>query len=100
MDSTRELDQIRRELTRLEEKNSTAIVSITRLEAASDEKFSNILKCLESIQRDMDTLRDSISNLESMATKGETSLKTLLWVGGTVAAITTLLLTIYSYIPK
>jgi len=100
MDSTRELDQIRREMSRIEEKSSTAIVSIARLEAVSEEKFTNILKCLENIQRDMDTLRNSISSLESMASKGETSLKTLLWVGGTVGAITTLLLTIYSYIPK
>ena len=49
---------------------------------------------------DMENLNSSVAKLQTLATEGKTSLKTLLWLGGAVAAATTLALTLYSYIPK
>ena len=100
MEPTRELDQIRSELDKLHDRTNATKTALSTLEALTAAQQHQIMTVLEAIQRDMDTMRDSISSLQSLATKGETSLKTFLWIGGTIAAITSFILMIYSYIPK
>lgn len=100
MEPTRELDQIRSELDRLHDRTNATKLDVTALQATTEQRFEHILKCLEAMKTDMEALNSSVSNLQTLATEGRTSLKTLLWLGGAVAAATTLILTIYSYTPK
>lgn len=100
MEQTRELDQIRSELDRLHDRTTSARLEITALQATTEQRLNHILTCLEALRTDMEALNESVSNLQTLATEGRTSLKTLLWLGGAVAALTTLVFTIYSYSPK
>ena len=96
----RELDQIRVELDRLQDRTTNVRIDVTALESKTEQRFDHILACLETIRKDMETLSTSVQQLETLATEGRTSLKTLLWVGGAVAGVTAFLLMIYGYIPK
>lgn len=100
MEPTRELDQIRSELDRLHDRTTATRMDVTALQATTQQRFEHILQCLEAMRSDMETLNTSVANLQTLATEGRTSLKTLLWLGGAVAAATTIILTLYSYIPK
>lgn len=100
MEPTRELDQIRSELNKLHDRTTAARLETTALQATTEQRFNHILNCLEVIKSDMEALNQSVGNLQTLATEGRTSIKTLLWLGGAVAAITTLFFTIYSYTPK
>jgi hypothetical protein len=100
MEPTRELDQIRVELDRLREQTVSTRLDVTALQATTDQRFNHIVNCLEAMKADMEALNHSVSSLQTLATEGRTSLKTLLWVGGAVAAVTTFLLTIYNYSPN
>ena len=99
MEPTRELDQIRTELDKLHDQTTLTRIEVTALQATTDQRFNHILNCLEAMKADMEALNGSVSSLQTLATEGRTSLKTLLWVGGAVAAVTTFLLTIYNYSP-
>ena len=100
MEPTRELDQIRSELNRLHDRTTSTRLEVTALQATTEQRFDHILQCLEAMKVDMENLNSSVAKLQTIATEGRTSLKTLLWLGGAVAAATTLALTFYSYIPK
>lgn len=100
MERTRELDQIRSELDKLHDRTNSTKIEVTALQATTEERFNHILNCLEAMKRDMEALNQSVMSLQTLATEGRTSLKTLLWIGGAVAAVTTFLLTIYSYNPR
>ena len=100
MEPTRELDQIRSELDKLHDRTNATKAALSTFEALTTTQQTQIMHCLEAIQKDMDTMREAVASLQSLATKGETSLKTFLWIGGTIAAITSFLLMLYSYIPK
>lgn len=100
MEPTRELDQIRSELNRLHDRTNATKIDITALQATTEQRFNHILNCLEAMRGDMKALNESVMSLQTLATEGRTSLKTLLWIGGAVAAVTTFLLTIYSYTPR
>lgn len=100
MEPTRELDQIRSELNRLHDHTNATKIDITALQATTEQRFNHILNCLEAMRGDMEALNESVMSLQTLATEGRTSLKTLLWIGGAVAAVTTFLLTIYSYTPR
>lgn len=100
MEPTRELDQIRSELDRLHDRTTSTKLEITALQATSEQRLNHILTCLEALRSDMEVLNESVANLQTLATEGRTSLKTLLWLGGAAAAATSLFFTLYSYAPK
>lgn len=100
MDSERELDQIREDIDKLHDRSNNNKVKIAALEATERERYEHILTSLERLREDMEEMNDSIRALQSLATEGKTSLKTLLWVGGFVAAITSFIFMIMSYLPK
>lgn len=100
MEPTRELDQIRSELDRLHDRTNATRLEVTALQATTEQRFEHILNCLEAMKADMETLNSSISSLQTLATEGQTSLKTLLWLGGAVAGITAFFIMLYDMLPK
>jgi hypothetical protein len=52
------------------------------------------------MNKQMDELHACVSSLRSLATQGRTSIKTLLWLGGAVAAISGYFLMISDYFIK
>jgi hypothetical protein len=100
MEANRELDQIRTELNSLHERSNNNKIAIATLEAVNEQRFDNILACLENVQKRIEEQNASISMLQSLAHEGKTSLKTLLWIGGFIASISAFFLMIYDFIPK
>ena len=49
------------------------------------------------MRQDMEIMGQSISALKDLATQGQTSLRTLLWVGGASAAVLGFFLMVYDY---
>jgi len=100
MEPTRELDQIRSELNRLHDRTTATKLDVTALQATTEQRFEHILNCLEAMKHDMESLNASISSLQTLATEGQTSLKTLLWLGGVVAGVTAFFIMLYDLFPK
>jgi len=100
METSRELDQVRSELNTLHERTNSNKVAIATIEAVNEQRFDHILACLETVKKELEAQNASISNLQSMATEGKTSLRTLLWIGGFIASVTAFFLMVYDNIPK
>jgi hypothetical protein len=100
MEPTRELDQIRSELNRLHDRTTATKLDVTALQATTEQRFDHIINCLEAMKQDMESLNNSITSLQTLATEGQTSLKTLLWLGGAIAGISAFLLMLYDFFPK
>lgn len=97
MDSTRELDQIRVELDRLHDRTNSNKLEITSHEAVCEERYQQIVLTLAQMRGDMEAMGQAIADLKDLATQGQTSLRTLLWVGGATAALLGFFLMIYDY---
>ena len=93
---TRELDQIRAELNSLHTRSNDNKVAIATLEAVNEQRYENILECLEKLRKDYEAQSSVIAELQAVATEGRSSLRTLLWVGGLVSGIITLYYTMIS----
>lgn len=100
METSRELDQIRAELNSLHERSNNNRTAIATLEGVNEQRFDHILACLETMKKEMEEQNASISSLQSLATEGKTSLKTLLWVGGFIASLAAFFIMIYETLPK
>jgi SMC interacting uncharacterized protein involved in chromosome segregation len=100
MDTVRELNKIQEDIDKLHDRTNSAQIKIAALEAVEKERYDNLVNVLDMLKKDINELNVSVRSLQSLATEGKTSLRTLLWVGGLIAALTTFILTIYSYIPK
>lgn len=99
-DSERELNQIREDIDKLHDRSNNNKVKIAALEATERERYEHILASIDKLRQDIESMNESVRALQSLATEGKTSLRTLLWVGGTVAALTSFILMIMSYIPR
>jgi chromosome segregation ATPase len=97
MDSTRELDQIRSELDRLHDRTNANKTEIASHEAVCEERYQQIVLTLGQMREDMEAMSQTVSELKDLATQGQTSLKTLLWVGGASAAVFGFFLMVYDY---
>ena len=100
VDNLRELDQIQQELDRLHERSQTNKANISAHEAVCEERYNNIITTMNAISDEMSLMHKKVNEMSELATQGKTSLKTLLWVGATVAAITTFISVIINIIPK
>lgn len=100
MSAERELDQIRDDIDKLHNRSNNNAVKIATLEATEKERYEHILASLERLREDVEEMNAAVRSLQSLATEGRTSLKTLLWVGGFVAALTSFVFMIMSYIPR
>ena len=96
----RELDQVRSELDKLHERSTRNGTEISAHEAVCEERYKHISKSLDDMNKQMDELHTCVSSLRSLATQGRTSIKTLLWLGGAVAAISGYFLMISDYFIK
>jgi prefoldin subunit 5 len=83
---TRELDQIRKEIDRLEEQTNTLQTGLVRIQTLGEERHKNLIAYLDTIQKEQTEIKTCLHNLQTLATEGRTSLRTILWLGGAVAA--------------
>lgn len=100
MEPTRELDQIRAEIDKLHDRTNNVKITVTTLEATTEQRFNHIIECLEALRRDLEVMNGSVSSLQTLASEGRTSLKTLLWLGGAVAGATAFFIMVYDLFPK
>jgi uncharacterized protein YceH (UPF0502 family) len=100
MAEIRELDQIRSELDRLHDRTTSNSTEISSHEAVCEERYKHISQSLDDMSTNMSQLHSAIANLQELATQGKTSITTLLWVGGAVAAITGYFFMVSDYFTK
>ena len=83
----RELDQIQAELEVLHERSQSNKLNIASHEATCEERYHNILQMLDSAQKQHDQMHKEILALNSLAAQGQSTIKTLFYVGGFVTAV-------------
>ncbi len=99
-DNTRELNQIQTELDRLHERSQGNKANISAHEAVCEERYAQIMNSMITMHEEIQTLHKKVDDVSDLATQGRTSLKTLLWIGGVVASIITLLTMIINVFPR
>tara|TARA_Y100001972_G_scaffold114458_1_gene150098 strand:- start:1233 stop:1538 length:306 start_codon:yes stop_codon:yes gene_type:complete len=99
-DNVRELDQIQGELDRLHERSQSNKANMTAHEAVCEERYNNIMQAMNEIRGELKSMHYKIEGVSELATKGKTSLKTLLWVGGAIASVTAFIVMIVNVFPK
>lgn len=97
MDYQRELNKVQKDLETAFSKIESTNLSVVELQATHREQYNKIVSTLEQLNKDMQTLSAAVKTLESLATQGRTSLKTLLWVGGFIAAFATFIFNITGF---
>ena len=98
--NVRELDQIQIELDRLHERSQSNKANMTAHEAVCEERYNNIIQTMNEIRGELKAMHYKIEGVSELATKGKTSLKTLLWVGGAIAGLTAFIIMIINVFPK
>ena len=99
-DNVRELDQIQVELDRFHERSQSNRANMTAHEAVCEERYNNIMSMMNEIRGELKAMHYKIEGVSELATKGRTSLKTLLWVGGAIASVTAFIVMIINMFPK
>ena len=99
-DNVRELDQIQGELDRLHERSQSNKANMTAHEALCEERYNNIMSMMNEIRGELKAMHYKVNGGSELATKGRTSLKTLLWVGGAIASVTAFIVMIVNVFPK
>jgi chromosome segregation ATPase len=92
MDYERELNHLQKELDKVIIKIETTSLTVAALQATHKEQYETIVHTLQQVKTDMQELSAAVRSLESLATQGKTSLKTLLWLGGLIAAFITFII--------
>ena len=100
MNDVRELDQIQIELERLHERSQNNKAEISSHEAVCEERYLNIVKMFERMEKQMCKMDKEIEGIRDLATTGRASLKTLLWVGGLSVGMISLLSMIINILPR
>ena len=98
--NVRELDQIQGELDRLHERSQSNKANMTAHEAVCEERYNNIMQTMNEIRGELKAMHYKVNGVSELATKGRTSLKTLLWVGGAIASVTAFIVMIINMFPK
>ena len=99
-DNVRELDQIQVELDRLHERSQSNRANMTAHEAVCEERYNNIMSMMNEIRGELKAMHYKVNGVSELATKGKTSLKTLLWVGCAIASVTAFVVMIVNVFPK
>tara|TARA_S200000501_G_C20323732_1_gene525621 strand:+ start:184 stop:483 length:300 start_codon:yes stop_codon:yes gene_type:complete len=71
----------------LHERSQETKTHLSTHEAVCEERYENILSTFTSYEEKLDSVHKEILELKTLATQGKTSLRTLFFVGTTVAAI-------------
>ena len=99
-DNVRELDQIQGELDRLHERSQSNKANMTAHEAVCEERYNNIMSMMNEIRGELKAMHYKVNGVSELATKGRTSLKPLLWVGGAIASVTAVIVMRVNVFPK
>ena len=100
MPESRELDQIHSELEVLHERSQNNKLNIASHEATCEERYHNILQMLEASQKQHDEMHKEIQKLNGLATQGQSTIKTLFYVGGFAVAASAFVYTIMQIFPR
>jgi predicted amino acid dehydrogenase len=98
--NTRELDQIQGELDRLHERSQSNKANISAHEAVCEERYNNIILTMNAMNDEMKLIHKKVNEVTELATQGKTSLKTLLWLGASVAALATFISVVINIFPR
>jgi predicted amino acid dehydrogenase len=98
--NTRELDQIQGELDRLHERSQSNKANISAHEAVCEERYNNIILTMNAMNDEMKLIHKKVNEVTELATQGKTSLKTLLWLGASVAAVATFISVVINIFPR
>lgn len=98
--NTRELDQIQGELDRLHERSQSNKANISAHEAVCEERYNNIILTMNAMNDEMKLIHKKVNEVTELATQGKTSLKTLLWLGASVAAFATFISVVINIFPR
>jgi phage host-nuclease inhibitor protein Gam len=99
-DNTRELDKVQVEIDRLHERSQANKTNISAHEAVCEIRHEMIMENITALSEEIKAMHKKLNNVSELATKGKTSIHTLLWVGGVVAGIIAIVTAIISVIPK
>ena len=100
MNDIRELDQIQIEIERLHERSQNNKAEISSHEAVCEERYLNIVKMFERMEKQMCKMDKEIEQIRELATTGRASLKTLMWVGGVVVTTISLFAMLINILPR
>ena len=87
MAEVRKLDQIQNELEVLHERSQTNKLNIASHEATCEERYHNILNMLDASQKQHDQMHEEIHRLTTLAAQGQSTIKTLIYVGTFISAV-------------
>jgi prefoldin subunit 5 len=89
-----ELSSIRDEIKQLHERSQNTKTEVKVLQAKYDERLAVLMQKIEKLDTDVGRLNDrfesvlqKIDELNELASQGKTSLRTLWFIGGAVAAV-------------
>jgi|TARA_B100001093_G_C26222017_1_gene756551 hypothetical protein len=99
-DNIRELDQVQAELDILHERSQNNKANISSHEAVCEVRHKIIMENMDAISKELRVIHLKLNDVQELATKGKTSLHTLLWAGGVVAGLVTLFSVLYNMLPK
>ena len=99
-DNIRELDQVQAELDILHERSQTNKANISSHEAVCEIRHKIIMENMDAISKELKVIHAKLNDVSELATKGKTSLHTLLWAGGVVAGLVTIFSILYNMLPK
>ena len=100
MADVRELDQIQVEIERLHERSQNNRAEIQSHEAVCEERYNSIVSMFQRLETRLEKIDTEVDSIKVVATSGQASLKTLLWVGGLTAGIISLIAMIIPIFPK
>lgn len=100
MADVRELDQIQIEIERLHERSQNNRAEIQSHEAVCEERYNSIVSMFQRLETRLEKIDTEVDSIKVVATSGQASLKTLLWVGGLTAGIVSLIAMIIPIFPK
>ena len=76
-----------KDINTLHERTQETKTSLSTHEAVCEERYENILAAIEAYTQKLENMHKEVSDLKKLATEGRTSLRTLFFVGTTVAAV-------------
>ena len=86
-DETRELDHIQTELEVLHERSQSNKLKMAAHEATCEERYHNILNMLDASHTQHNQMHEEIHRLTTLAAQGQSTIKTLIYVGTFISAI-------------
>ena len=100
MSESRELDQIQKELEVLHERSQSNKLNIASHEATCEERYNRIQQMLIASQKQHHEMHKEIQSLTSLATQGQSTIKTLFYVGTFMVGLLAFIYTFLQIFPR